>query len=122
MRPRYFLLPAWICLCVWLLYSGLSASPPVDVKDLHVGMSVWMLVLTFPLGLIVFVGSEIVTQPFGAYFAIAWAYHPAFFVVVWASFFLVGLFQWLLPPNSALLTDAYFSPLRAQRGAAKRGR
>jgi len=25
-------------------------------------------------------------------------------------------------PNSALLTDAYFSPLRAQHGAAKRGR
>jgi len=27
-----------------------------------------------------------------------------------------------MPPNSALLTDAYISPLRAQRGAAKRGR
>jgi len=27
-----------------------------------------------------------------------------------------------LSPNSALLTDAYTSPLRAQRGAAKRGR
>ena len=25
-------------------------------------------------------------------------------------------------PNSALLTDAYNSPLRARRGAAKRGR
>lgn len=27
-----------------------------------------------------------------------------------------------LPPNSALLTDAFTSPLRAQRGAAKRER
>ena len=27
-----------------------------------------------------------------------------------------------LAPNSALLTDTYTSPLRAQRGAAKRGR
>jgi hypothetical protein len=27
-----------------------------------------------------------------------------------------------LRPNSALLTDAYFSPLRAQAGAAKRER
>jgi hypothetical protein len=27
-----------------------------------------------------------------------------------------------MPSNSALLTDAYTSPLRAQRGAAKRGR
>ena len=27
-----------------------------------------------------------------------------------------------MPPNSALLTDTSTSPLRAQRGAAKRGR
>jgi len=27
-----------------------------------------------------------------------------------------------MPANSALLTDTYSSPLRAQRGAAKRGR
>jgi hypothetical protein len=27
-----------------------------------------------------------------------------------------------VPPNSALLTDAYTSPLRARRGAAKRER
>ena len=27
-----------------------------------------------------------------------------------------------MPPNSALLTDTYTSPLRAQRGAAKRER
>jgi hypothetical protein len=27
-----------------------------------------------------------------------------------------------VPPNSALLTDTYTSPLRAQRGAAKRER
>ena len=27
-----------------------------------------------------------------------------------------------LAPNSALLTDTYASPLRAQHGAAKRGR
>ena len=31
-------------------------------------------------------------------------------------------FMPLLPPNSALLTDAYSSLLRAHRGAAKRGR
>jgi len=27
-----------------------------------------------------------------------------------------------MPPNNALLTDAFTSPLRAQRGAAKRER
>jgi hypothetical protein len=30
--------------------------------------------------------------------------------------------RWPLTPNSALLTDACTSPLRARRGAAKRGR
>jgi len=82
--------------CVWILYTGLTAPAPVDVKDIHVGMSVWMLVLTFPLGLIVFLGSELATAPFGAYFGVAWAHHPAFFVFVWACFVVVGLFQWLV--------------------------
>jgi hypothetical protein len=49
-----------------------------------------------------------------------------------ATLFLVGVIIELYvttkqatdpaPPNSALLADAYSSPLRAQRGAAKRGR
>jgi len=96
MRIRYFLMPSWIIATVWLLYSGLVAPAPVDVKDLHVGMSIWMLVLTFPLGLLVFFGSDVATAPFGQYFGVAWAHHPEFYCFIWACFFLVGILQWLV--------------------------
>jgi hypothetical protein len=35
---------------------------------------------------------------------------------------MLGMPELAAPPNSALLTDACCSPLRAQRGAAKRER
>ncbi|MDG4549688.1 MAG: hypothetical protein P9G45_04655 [Candidatus Contendobacter sp.] len=55
-----------------------------------------MLLLSFPLGLVVLLGSDVATAPFGAYFGVAWAHHPEFYWLIWACYFLVGLFQWLL--------------------------
>jgi len=51
------------------------------------------------------------------------AVHAILFVIPPSA--IAVLLVWsrtLLPSNSALLTDAYSSPLRAQYGAAKRGR
>ncbi|HKB72751.1 MAG TPA: hypothetical protein VKC82_00620, partial [Burkholderiales bacterium] len=59
-------------------------------------MSLWMLVLTFPLGLMVFLGSDLAMAPFGAYFGVAWAHHPEFFVFIWGCYVAIGLVQWLV--------------------------
>jgi hypothetical protein len=42
-------------------------------------------------------------------------------LAIWLALSLVSRRR-PMQPNSALLTDTYTSPLRAQRGAAKRGR
>jgi hypothetical protein len=57
------------------LYAGLIA-PPVDVKDIHVGMVFWMSLLSFPSSLLVFFGLEFGTAAFGSYyFSVAWDHH-----------------------------------------------
>jgi hypothetical protein len=96
MRPRYYLLPLWIVACLLPLYFGLTAPAPVDIKDIHVGMSFWMLILSFPIGLLVFVGSDLATIPFGAYFGVAWEHHPEFYCFIWSCYFIIGLLQWLV--------------------------
>lgn len=96
MRLGHPLLLLWVAACVWLLYSGLASPAPIDVKDIHAGMSFWMLLLSFPLGLLVFLGSNYATDPFGAYFSVAWRHHPTFFCLIWACYFFVGLVQWQL--------------------------
>ena len=97
MIRRVFLLLLWVSACLWLLYIGLTEPAPVDVKDIHVGMSFWMLLLTLPLGLLIFFGSDSAITLFGAtYFEMAWNNHPEFYCLIWASYFLVGLFQWIV--------------------------
>lgn len=96
MKPRYVLAGPWVAVCLWLLWSGLTARAPVDVKDIHVGTSFWMMVLSFPSSLLVFVGTDIATLPFGKYFSVAWKYHPWFYCLIWFCYFLVGIVQWFL--------------------------
>jgi hypothetical protein len=78
--------------CLWILWQGLAASPPIDVKDIHVGMMTWMTVLSFPSSLLVLFASDLIASLFGSYyFSLAWKYHPAFF----ASFgFLTLALDW----------------------------
>jgi hypothetical protein len=87
---RYALLGLWVAACLWLLWIGLTAIAPVDVKDLHVGMAFWMMMLSFPAGALIFVLLNIVKAP---YFAPE--FHPWFYCLVWLGFFAVGLLQWL---------------------------
>jgi hypothetical protein len=83
--------------CLWILWQGLAASPPIDVKDIHVGMMTWMTVLSFPSSLLVLFASDLIASLFGSYyFSLAWKYHPAFFCFIWLSYFGVGLVQWVL--------------------------
>jgi hypothetical protein len=67
MNLGYFFVLFWAAPCFWLLYAGLIA-PPVDVKDIHVGMVFWMSLLSFPSSLLVFFGLEFGTAAFGSYY------------------------------------------------------
>jgi hypothetical protein len=82
--------------CLSILWLSLAAPPPIDVKDIHVGMIFWMTVLSFPSSLLVFFASDLIASHFGSYFSLAWKYHPTFFYVIWLSYFGVGLAQWML--------------------------
>jgi hypothetical protein len=57
----------------------LAAPAPIDVKDIHVGMTTWMTLLSFPSGLLIFFGADLIASLFGGYFHFAWKHHPAFF-------------------------------------------
>lgn len=96
MSTRSVLLIIWAAVCLWLLYFSLSAASPVDVKDIHVGLLLWMLVLSFPLGLTAFFGTDLITTFYGGYFNVAWNHHPLFLVFVWVCYFSLGLIQWLV--------------------------
>jgi hypothetical protein len=52
--------------------------------------------------------------------ALRYSYKPTYASL--AGGFVVHTEELRFAPNSALLTDTYTSPLRAQHGAAKRGR
>jgi|SRR5262245_11752523 len=96
MNLSYFFGLFWAAPCFWLLYAGLTTPPPVDVKDIHVGMVIWMSLLSFPSSLLVFFGFEFGPAAFGSYyFSVAWDYHPWFYCIVWACYFVAGLAQWL---------------------------
>lgn len=90
MRLRIVLLALWIVLSVWILATGLFESPLVDVKDVYIGMSFWMLLLSFPLGLLVFAATAAYDLQF------VWDHQPFFYCIVWASYFTAGLIQWYL--------------------------
>jgi ABC-type dipeptide/oligopeptide/nickel transport system permease subunit len=89
----YVLVLCWAALCFWLLYGGLTAAPPVDVKDIYVGMVFWMSLLSFPSSLLVLLGTALFSNYFN--FSAALQYHPWFYCIVWACYFIVGLAQWL---------------------------
>lgn len=95
-KLRCLLAGPWAAVCFWILWSGLTARAPVDVKDMHVGMSFWMTMLSFPSGLLVSIGTDIMTLPFGKYFNVAWRYHPQFYCFIWFCYFVVGIVQWFL--------------------------
>lgn len=86
----------WIAACLRLLWQGLAAPPPIDVKDIHIGMIFWMTVLSFPSSLLVLLPSDLIASHFGSYFGLAWKYHPEFFCFIWLCYFGVGLLQWAL--------------------------
>jgi hypothetical protein len=95
MNLGYVFVLCWAAPCIWILYGGLTAAPPVDIKDLYVGMVFWMTLLSFPSSLLVLLGFECGTAPFGKSFSVAWQYHPWFYCIVWVGHFIVGLAQWL---------------------------
>jgi hypothetical protein len=96
MVARYAFIGIWSAAYLWILWSSLAAPPPIDVKDIHVGMIFWMTVLSLPSGLLVALASDFIASFFGSYFSLAWKYHPAFFYFVWSCYFGVGLMQWVL--------------------------
>jgi hypothetical protein len=97
MIARYAFISIWIAACLWILWQSLAAPPPIDVKDIHVGMATCMTVLSFPSGVLVFLASDLFALLFGSsYFSLAWKYHPAFFYFIWLCYFGVGLVQWVL--------------------------
>jgi hypothetical protein len=112
MIARYAFIGIWSAACLWILWSSLAAPPPIDVKDIHVGMTFWMTVLSLPSGLLVFVASNFIASFFGSYFSLAWKYHPAFFYFIWSCYFGVGLVQWVL---------LLFWPRRARRSTQLTG-
>jgi hypothetical protein len=114
---RIFLFVLWLGACLWVLFSGLLDSGPGDIKDVHVGMNLWMCLLTFPSGLLVFIGSDFATMPFGNYFGLAWSHHFLLYPFVWGCYFVVGLFQWfvLLPWAVSKLSSRFGALIRCWR-------
>ena len=85
MKYLYLVLVPWVVVSLFILTWGLLAPTPEDVKDAHAGMAFWMLLLSFPVGLLVFFAAD-------GYFSIA--NHPESYILAWSSFFVAGLVQW----------------------------
>jgi hypothetical protein len=92
------LLVLWFGACFWVLASSLYGAAVIDVKDGHVGLIFWMTLLTFPSGFLVIWATQALTDPYGAYFSVAWKFHPEFLVFVWVCFVIVGYVQWFVVP------------------------